>query len=378
MIPKNSATRKGIIMCPIPYYTLMRKSKDKKFLRLKMIQHARSHGIKHAARVFNTERNTVRKWLRRYIEDGYDGLEDISRRPKHSPGATSSETRKELVKLKKKYKRIGAEQIKVIENLPVSSKTMRKIWREEGISSRKRRKKHVTKQNLRDIKREWRLFQQVDEDTKDLIDIPEYWLQMKKNNLPKVQYTARDVTSGMTYLGFADERSLTYATLFAEYLNKEISACGVDLSGTTRQTDNGAEYVGSWQAKEPSAYTKAIEKVPGQIHYTIFPGAHRFQADVETLHNLIEIEFFEVEKFKDKHEFLNKAYSYQLFFNLIRPNTYKENKTPWQIAKEKNPELSIGVAKIKPVLLGDLLAEQMRAKRFAFLAKGGYHVCSIP
>ncbi len=378
MIPKNSATRKGIIMCPIPYYTLMRISKEKKVIRLHVVQHARSHGIKDAARVFNTERNTVRKWLRRYEMCGYTGLEDLSRRPQHSPGATSPENRKELVKLKKKYKRIGAEQIKAIEDVPVSAKTMRKIWREEGISSRKRRKKHVTKQNLRDVKKEWALFQQVDEDTKDLIDIPEYWLQMKKNDLPKVQYTARDVTSGMIFLGFADERSLTYAALFAEDLNRQLSACGVDLSRTIRQTDNGSEYIGSWQAKEPSAYTKAIEKIPGQTHFTIIPGAHRFQSDVETLHNLIEIEFFEVEKFKNKRDFLSKVCSYQLFFNLMRPNTYKENKTPWQIAKEKEPGLSIEVAKIKPVLLGDLLAEKMKTMRIDFLTQGGYDVHSTP
>jgi len=378
MIPKNSRQRKGIIMCPNSYYTLMRKSKDKKFLRLQIVQHAQSYGIKDAARVFRAERNTVRKWLRRYIEHGYNGLEELSRRPKHSPAATSPELRKELVKLKKRYKRIGAEQIKVIEGVPVSAKTMRKIWREEGLSSRKRRKKHITKQNLRAIKREWRLFQQVDEDTKDLIDIPEYWPQMRKKNLPKVQYTARDVTSGMTFLGFADQRSLTYATLFAEYLNEKLSACGIDLSRTTRQTDNGVEYIGSWQAKEPSAYTKAIEKIPGQTHFTIIPGAHRCQADVETLHNLIEMDFFELEKFKDKRDFLSKAWSYQLFFNLMRPNTYKEKKTPWEIAQEKEPGISIEIAKIKPVLLDDLLAEKMRAKRFAFLAQGGYDVYSAP
>ncbi len=365
-------------MCPLPYYMLMRISKEKKYLRLQIVIHAKSNGIKNAARVFRAERNTVRKWLRRYELYGYAGLEDLSRRPKHSPGATSPETRKELVTLKKKYKRIGAEQIKAIEEIPVSAKTMRKIWREEGLSSRKRRKKHVTKQNLREVKKKWALFQQVDEDTKDLIDIPEYWLQMKKNNLPKVQYTARDVTSGMTFLGFADERSLTYAALFAEYLNKKLSACGVDLSRTIRQTDNGSEYIGSWQAKEPSAYTKAVEAIPGQTHFTIIPGAHRFQSDVETLHNLIEIEFFEVEEFKNKRDFLSKACSYQLFFNLMRPNTYKENKTPWQIAKEKEPGLSIEVAKIKPVLLGDLLAEKMKAMRIDFLTQGGYDVPSTP
>jgi hypothetical protein len=59
----------------------------------------------------------------------------------------------------------------------------------------------------------------IDEDTKDLIDIPDYWLEMKEKKLPKVQYTARDVTSGLIFLGFADEKSLTYATLFEEYLN---------------------------------------------------------------------------------------------------------------------------------------------------------------
>jgi len=79
-------------------------------------------------------------------------LEELSRRPHNSPLATSREERKELVKLKKKYKRIGADTIKIIEDIPISAKTIRKIWRQEGISSRKRRKKHVTKQNLRAVK----------------------------------------------------------------------------------------------------------------------------------------------------------------------------------------------------------------------------------
>ena len=131
--------------------------------------------------------------------------------------------------------------------------------------------------------------------------------------------------------------------------------------------------MGSWQSKEPSAYTKAVESVPGQVHFTIFPGAHRFQADVETLHNLVEMEFYEVEDFRGRTDFLNKAYSYQLFFNLIRPNSYKENKTPWQIAKEKEPNLPIEVAKIPPVFLDDLFH-----KRVELLGQGGHDVCSVP
>ena len=358
-------------MCPYTYYSIMRKSKDKKHLRYQMIVSVEKHGIKKTAEYFKSTRNTVRKWYRRWQEEGYKGLEELSRRPHTSPMATSPKERKRLVYLKKhKYKGIGAEEIKEIEGIDLSAKTMRKIWRQEGVSRRKRRKKHVTKQNLREVKKKWALFQQIDEDTKDLTDIPEYWPQMKGKGLPRVQYTARDVTSGMMYLGFADERTLTYATLFAEYLNSHLQRAGADLSKTVRQTDNGSEYIGSWQAKDSSSYTKAVESVPGQIHSTIFPGAHRFQADVETVHNLIEMQFYEVEHFKDREDFLEKANSYQLFFNLIRPNRYKENKNPWQIAKEKNPDLSMDICKIPPVFLDDLLHKKLKL--------GGHDVCSAP
>ena len=360
-------------MCPYNYYDIMRKSKEKKVLRYQMVMYALAYGKKATARYFKTTKKTVKKWLKRWGEEGWGGLEDKSKRPHNSPKATPEKEKEKLVKLKKKYKRIGAEQIKILEDIPISPRTMRKIWREKGISSRKRRKKHVVKQNLREMKRKWRFLEQITEDTKYLTDIPEYWIQMKQKRLPQVQYTARDVTTGMQYLAFGDERSLTYARLFAKYLNRELQKRGADLSKTRRQTDNGSEYIGSWQTKDSSAYTKEIETVSGQIHVTIFPGAHTFQADVETVHNLIEMEFYEIETFKNREDFLNKAYSYQLFFNLERPNTYKENKTPWQLAKEKNPDLNIEVATIPPVFLEDLLKSELD-----FLHQRGYHVYSVP
>jgi transposase len=340
-----------------------------------MVLHAQEHGIRAASRDFKASRNTVRKWLRRYEKYGYSGLIEESRRPHHSPIAVSEEKREELVKLKKnKYKRMGAEQIKYLENISLSPKTIRKIWRQEGVSSRKRRKKHETKRNLRKMKREWALFQQIEEDTKDMKDIPEYWIQtQKKSSLPTIQYTARDVTSGLMYLGFADERSLTYAALFAEYLNRNLQKYGADLSNTIRQTDNGSEFIGSWNAIAPSAYTIAIESVAGQQHLTIPPRAHRYQADIETVHNLIEMEFYEIEDFLGENDFIKKACSYQIFFNLLRPNSYKEFKTPWQIANEKHPELPVDIALIPAVDLRELLK-----KKLAFLSNVGHDVCTVP
>ncbi|MEW6104721.1 MAG: hypothetical protein AB1630_13090 [bacterium] len=53
-------------------------------------------------------------------------LEDLSRKPHNSPNATSEIEKERLVKLKKKYKRIGADTIKAIEGIDLSAKTIRK------------------------------------------------------------------------------------------------------------------------------------------------------------------------------------------------------------------------------------------------------------
>lgn len=253
-------------MCPYQYYHVMRNCKDKRHLRYQMVTYAEKHGIKPAARFFHAHPDTVRKWVHRFKEEGFLGLGDLSRRPHHSPFMTSEDTKNLLVELKARYKRIGAEQIKVLESVPVSPKTMRKVWREKGVSSRKRRKKHVTKNNLRHVKKEFELFQRVSEDTKYLHDIPEYWPYMMKLNLPKVQYTYREVSCGIMFLGFSDEASLTYATLFSDYIQTTLRALGIDLSNTTRQTDNGSEYIGAWNAKKSSSFTLSVESIIGQKH----------------------------------------------------------------------------------------------------------------
>ena len=359
-------------MCPYPWYQVMRLSKDKKQQRYQMVIYAQEHGVKPTAKLYATGPKTVRKWARRFYEGGYAALADMSRRPHSSPRAIQDDLAKKIVALKSTYKRLGAEHVKILEKLSVSSKTIRKIWRDAGVSSRKRRKKHVTKQNLRDIKKQFDLFERVCEDTKYLDDIPEYWPQMMSKNLPKMQYTFREVSCGVQFLGFGEGRSIIHAELFAEYVNEHLKKYGLIIENGIRQTDNGSEYIGAWSAKGPSAYSLAIESAK-LTHSTIPPGAHRFQSDVETVHNLIEVEFYEIEHFTDRDDFMEKAYTYQLFFNLERPNTYKENKSPWQLAHDKCPDLSQEALMLPPVDLDALLN-----KKLANLAIGGYDVYSSP
>ena len=361
-------------MCPLLYYQTMRNCKDKRAHRYQMVQYALSHGVKPTARVFGTSPPVVRKWLERFKEHGYAGLVDLSRRPHYSPRATAQSIKDHIVGLRTKYRRLGAEQVKTLESLKQAPKTIRKFWRDAGVPSRRRKKKYIIKQNLREVKKQFYLFQQSCEDTKDLIDIPEYWPQMTRLNLPTVQYTRREVSCGILFLGYANERALIHATLFAAYINHQMAKYkAVPDNSAYCQTDNGVEFCGSWNAKEPSAYTDVVESLPGQIHTTIFPGAHRMQADVETVHGLMETEFYELESFSDRTDFMNKASTYQLFFNLERPNTYKERKTPWQLAREKKPDLDKRLLMTPAVDLDLLLNVYLN-----FLAQGGKDLLTNP
>ena len=195
----------------------------------------------------------------------------------------------------------------------------------------------------------------MDLNTKTLYDIPEYWVQMRKHRLPRYQYTAREVVSGLQFIAYAQECSLTYASLFAEIIIGHLKKCGIDLSPPKAgQTDNGGEFIGAWSAKEPSVFTKTVESVEGLIHDTIPPGAHTYQADVETVHGIIEDEFYGIETFPSPQIFLTKATQYVTWFNIARRNSYKGNKTPWEIIHERDPTISPKIAILPAMSLDEI------------------------
>ena len=359
-------------MCPYTYYGTMREIKAPKHLRLKMVLFAKHHGVKPTARTFHTTPKTVRKWLGRF-DGALTSLESRSRRPHTSPNRLSAAAEAKIVRLKKRLPRWSARRLKNDFELPYSEKAIRRVCRDHGLNRKYRRRKHQTKRCLREIKKAWRLFQQIDADTKVLSDIPEYWDQMQTHGLPLHQYTVRDVTTGLLFLGYANVLSLSYADLFAQRIISHLQRCGVNLSQTTWQTDNGSEFIGSWQAKSDSAFTQTIQRIPGQVHRTIPPGQHRFQADVETVHSLMETEFYEIETFAGRRNFLDKATTYQLYFNLARKNSGKENKRPWELVLEKNPRADPRLPLLPPVYLDELFQQRLHST-----TPGGYDVWALP
>lgn len=347
-----------------PYWVLVREMKDAYNHRLRLVQYARQHGLKAAARTFHTTRPTVRKWVRRYQQEGPKGLVGRSRAPHRQPRKTPADIEAALVDLRRQLPTFGARRLIREFDLPLSHRALERIWRAHGLLH-KRRRKYQRKQDLAALKATWRLFQQLSADTKDLNDIPRFWPQAQRLRLPLIQYTAREVRSGLLFLSFARRRTAGASQLFAQRVQRHLAHYGIDLRHLVWQTDNGSEFIGSHDAQgRPTGFPAALGD---RQHVRIPPGAHTYNSDVETVHRLIQDEFFDLERFSSRADFLAKATLYQLYFNLARPNTHKGGLTPWQIIQQLQPRLPVQLCLLAPLYLDRFLD-----------SKGGYLVCRHP
>ena len=68
--------------------------------RLELVKTAKEKGISETARIYKTSRNTVRKWLHRYKEEGIKGLKDRSKRPKTSINKLTESQEEEIIMLR--------------------------------------------------------------------------------------------------------------------------------------------------------------------------------------------------------------------------------------------------------------------------------------
>jgi transposase len=340
---------------PTRYFDLVREMKSPYNHRLRLVESAKQRGIKSTARLFATTVPTVRKWLRRYQQRGPRGLAEFSRARLHQSLKTPAALEAQLLELRKTLPTFGARRLIREFDLPISHGALERIWRQHGLMP-KRRRKYQRKQDLAHIKARWAVFQQISADTKDLDDIPHYWEQAQHLHLPIVQYTARDVRSGLLFWSFAQKRSAAASAVFASRIQQHLNRYGVSLRDLVWQTDNGGEFMGDFR--------KALGD---SQHVRIPPAAHTFQSDVETVHRLEEDEFFDLESFSGRGDFLAKTHTYQLYFNLARPNSHKDFQTPWQIIERLTPRSPLQLCLLPPVFLDYYLNEQ-----------GGYDVPRLP
>jgi transposase-like protein len=344
-------------MPPIAYYTVVR-GKDqllKYDTRHHMVMLARKQGIRSTAEYFGVSRNTVRKWLRRYLRDGVTGLQEQSRAPHHIPHKTSAAVERRVVRLKQRLRRYGSKRL-VRDYAPgCSHGAFERICREHHLT-RRRRSRRSRRADLRSLKARFRFGRRTCNDTKHLDDILEYWPQAIRRRLPLFQYSHRDIRTGAMFLGFADELSGTHAAAFTRELLAWYREHGVRLTGAVWHHDGGSEYIGSVTAKKPSAFQ--LELTAARVRGLQIPKT-TYNAEVESIHNTIEFEFFEVERFRDRADFFAKASGYQIWYNCERRNCNRHDQSPLQILRRVAPKVDSRVLLLPALDLDAILAEQL-------------------
>jgi len=325
-------------MCPVGYYNMIR-SKDYIFdLRLRMVQHARKHGIRATARAFKCSRNTVRKWVRRRRSEGLRGLRDRSRAPHFCPHKTSPEDEKIIVRQARKTPGFGARHLKHEFDLPYGVNSIARVKRENGIT-RRRRRKHQRRNDLRAIKQACKPFTRFQMDVKYLNDIPNYYPCIRILNLPGFQYTIREIATGAQFLSYGDSLSVNYAELTIKRFLEHLRNCGIDTTKVHIQTDNGSEFEGGVVREKLTGFAHTIESLMGATHAYIPPGCCNANADVESVHATIEQHFFDIESFSSRDDFFAKITIYQHYYNLGYKIGSRGYRSPITILHERDPTL---------------------------------------
>jgi transposase-like protein len=348
----------------------MKTNAHKFDLRLRVVQYAREHGVKPAAREFQTTPKTVRKWLQRYRQERLAGLNELPRIPLTCPHKTPPAVERRIVELRRQYPFMGAKRLKFMFDLAPSHVAIARILCEHDLVH-KRRKKHQRKASLREVKKHWKLFGQITADTKELRDIPNYWPPMMTHDLPRIQYTAREIRSGAQFLAYAREKTATNACLFAAILGEHLQACGLDLAGMRFQTDNGSEFIGGRRDDgSRDGFGPTVEAF-GAVHKRIPIKAWSYNSDVETVHRTIEDEFFDLESFRSNRDFLRRAATYLAWYNILRPNMNKDYLSPWQIIQRLRPDIRPAVVLLPPLMLDWLAPDYFERDEIRL---GGYDV----
>ena len=179
-------------------YYLLIKDMSKFNLRLQMVTKAKQVNISEAARYYGTIRKTVRKWMRRYQQEGLVGLKDKKRTPQHIPHKLSKEEEAKVIALRQRYPSWGARRLKDRYRLKGSYSAIHRVIKQNKlIRSKKRRWRR--RKDLSELKKKMFFFENSQIDTKDLSDIYCYWPFMKRLCLPRYEYTLRELSTGTCF-----------------------------------------------------------------------------------------------------------------------------------------------------------------------------------
>jgi transposase len=155
-------------------YTMAIKKTSKEHrlhIKQQVVRYAQVHGVKPSVRKFAISRNTIRRWLKNYQQEGIKGLLDKRKGPITIKHKTSAKIEQEVIAIRKRAPCYGPKRIKYFFNPKCGMSSIQRIIKQHGLT-RKNRKKYQKKRDLREIKSLYRVLSHLQFDLKHLQDIP--------------------------------------------------------------------------------------------------------------------------------------------------------------------------------------------------------------
>jgi len=293
--------------------------------RLKVLDWHRAYGGNESltARHFGIARTTLRRWLERLARLGPVGLNEQSRRPRHTRApVTPWEVVMAVSRLRRQYPAWSKHKLQVLlraEGVHTSVSTVGRVLRRRGFInpkvSRKRQKAALTPKRRfpRDlvIKQPGDLIQM---DTKHLVGI---------GGIKLYQFTAIDVLSKVRVLGAASSPSSRQARVFLEECLRSFQ-----FPIRAVQTDNGPEFLGEFR--------KAC-RANGIPRYFIEVRQPKQNTYVERSHGADKREFYQQGNMRSTlKELLPRLKEWERIYNTVRPHQSLNYLTPYAFLERFN------------------------------------------
>ncbi|MCL0091974.1 helix-turn-helix domain-containing protein, partial [Dehalococcoidales bacterium] len=318
----------------ISYYEVYTMSKEEA-RRLIIETYLDTGNLSLTARLWHTSRHVVRKWVRRFEEEGDEGIRDRSRRPQSSPQQTPGDIERKVLEARRKT-RYGRKRLAWYlareEGISLSPHTIRHILNRYGFKGKRQpRKVFYPAHWIWEVDEPFSLAQV---DTKDILDKgtlgPKRWTHLLKRKLPRYQWTYLEGKSRLRFLAYSHELSLANGLCFMFLVMLWLRRYGID-SEVVWQTDWGEEFGGSNPEKLALLEERYYRPLGARLA-RIPKGRKGYNGRVERSHRSDDEELY----IPFCLIFIEKAMSWQYFYNLVRPHygTGMNGKTPFEKLKD--------------------------------------------
>lgn len=281
-----------------------------------------TQSIRGTARLWHTSPQVVRKWVRRFLAEGDQGLDDRSRRPHHSPRRTPPEMEARIIQAREKsgYGPRRLANYLARQGYSLSRHTIRHVLRRHDLVRPYHRRHTLYPAHWAyDTEEPFTLFQT---DVKYIHDQQALGTRLchhlSRNHLPPFQWTSCEARTRLRFLAYSYHLTQDNGITFILSVLLWLRAHGI--TGPVHfQTDWGSEFGGTNPDHIAQLEQRFLAPLQGALR-RIPPGHKEYNGRVERSHRTDDEEFYRLYllSLPDQKRFLAMATRWQFFYNVLR------------------------------------------------------------